>query len=277
MHVLNGGTKLEGRLDLILSELGFASSRQKAKELILEGHAVVNDKVCMKPSYVVKDSDKIEITGETLKYVGRGGLKLEKIIELCNPELNGKVCMDIGASTGGFTDCMLQNGAKMVYAVDVGSDQLAKKLCDDSRVVNMEKTDIRNVEPDTLKYVPEFISVDVSFISLKLILDCVYKLLSDNGTATVLIKPQFEAGKENVGKNGIVKSRKVHFNVLADITSFALNIGFNITAVCHSPITGAKGNIEYLMCLNKNGENNPVDLKNIVDEAFNTLKNGGKA
>lgn len=268
---------MEGRLDIVLPEMGFASSRQKAKELILEGHAVVNGKVCVKPSYMVKDSDKITVEGETLKYVGRGGLKLEKIIELCNPALDGRTCMDIGASTGGFTDCMLQNGAKLVYAVDVGSGQLAQKLCDDSRVVNMEKTDIRNVDQSQLDCIPEFISVDVSFISLKLILDCVYRLLSDDGTAAVLIKPQFEAGKENVGKNGIVKSRKVHMNVLADITSFAVNTGFKISAVCHSPITGAKGNIEYLMCLKKSGESVAVDMKKIVDDAFNTLKNGGKA
>lgn len=268
---------MEGRLDVVLFETGLASSRQKAKEIVLEGHAAVNGKVCLKPSFAIKEGDKVSIVGETLKYVGRGGLKLEKIIELYNPEIKGRVCMDIGASTGGFTDCMLQNGAEMVYAVDVGSGQLAQKLCEDSRVINMEKTDIRNVETSDLQHLPEFISVDVSFISLKLILDSVYRLLSDNGTAALLIKPQFEAGKENVGKNGIVKSRKVHINVLADVTSFAKEAGFSITAVCYSPITGSKGNIEYLMCLKKSGESIVADLKKIVDDAFNTLKGGGKA
>ncbi len=268
---------MENRLDIVLAERGLASSRQKAKELISGGHAAVNGKICMKPSFKVSDSDTLEIVGETLKYVGRGGLKLEKIVELCSPDINGKVCMDIGASTGGFTDCMLQNGAKLVYAVDVGSGQLAEKLCNDKRVINMEKTDIRNVEPSSLETLPEFISVDVSFISLRLILGCVYSLLADGGMAAVLIKPQFEAGRENVGKNGIVKSRNVHMNILSDITAFAKEKGFALKALCHSPITGSKGNIEYLMCLEKSGDSIVTDLKRLVDDAFNTLKTGGKS
>ncbi len=268
---------MKGRLDIVLPEMGLAASRQKAKELILEGHAEVNGKICLKPSYIVNDDDVIKITGETLKYVGRGGLKLEKIISLCNIDINGKVCMDIGASTGGFTDCMLQNGAQTVYAIDVGSGQLAQKLCIDQRVVNMEKTDIRTVKPSDLPFLPEFISVDVSFISLKLILSHVYELLAENGTAAVLIKPQFEAGRENVGKNGIVKSRNVHVSVVADILSFAAETGFALTGICHSPITGSKGNIEYLMCLKKGGESQTADVKKLVDDAFKNLKSGGKS
>lgn len=268
---------MKGRLDIVLPEMGLAVSRQKAKELILEGHAEVNGKICLKPSYIVSDDDIIKITGETLKYVGRGGIKLEKIISLCNIDINGKVCMDIGASTGGFTDCMLQNGAKTVYAVDVGSGQLAQKLCGNNRVVNMEKTDIRNVKPSDLPVLPALISTDVSFISLKLILGNVYELLAENGMAAVLIKPQFEAGRENIGKNGIVKSRNVHISVVADILSFAAEIGFALIGICHSPITGSKGNIEYLMCLKKGGEGRTADVKKLVDEAFKTLKTGGKS
>lgn len=184
--------------------------------------------------------------------------------------------MDIGASTGGFTDCMLQNGAETVYAVDVGSGQLAKKLCSDSRVVNMEKTDIRNIKASDLKRLPDFISVDVSFISLKLILNCVFSLLTENGTAAVLIKPQFEAGRENIGKNGIVKSKNAHIDVITDIISFAEHVGFLMAGICHSPVTGSKGNIEYLICLKKNGESLTTDVKKLVDNAFETLKTGGK-
>lgn len=260
------------RLDVFLYEKGFAPSRQKAKELVLEGHALVNGKLLTKPSYPVDDSDSVEISGETLKYVGRGGLKLEKIVKLCGIDLNGKICMDIGASTGGFTDCMLQNGAKMIYAVDVGSGQLAQKLCGDERVVNMEKTDIRNVKASDLSKLPEFISVDVSFISLKLILSRVFELLDENGIAAVLIKPQFEAGRNKIGKNGIVKSKNVHVSVVADIISFSERTGFKIIGICHSPITGSKGNIEYLICLGKHGEGVNADVKKIVDEAFAALR-----
>ncbi len=268
---------MEGRLDIVLHQMNLASSRQKAKELILQGHTEINGKVCLKPSYMVKENDDIKIIGETLKYVGRGGLKLEKIIEICGLDISGKTCMDIGASTGGFTDCMLQNGAEMVYAVDVGSGQLAPKLCDDKRVINMEKTDIRTVKPSDISKLPEFISVDVSFISLKLILDCVYGLLSEDGTAAVLIKPQFEAGRENVGKNGIVKSKKAHINVVSGIIDFVLKIGFSVTGICYSPITGSKGNIEYLMCLNKGSDSLIVDVKQLIDDAFEILKSGGKS
>lgn len=257
------------RLDIMLSEMGLAVSRQKAKEMIVGGHISVNGKICPKPSFSVSSDDDIKIIGETLKYVGRGGLKLERIISICGIELSGMTCMDIGASTGGFTDCMLQNGAGSVYAVDVGSGQLAEKLRNDKRVVNMEKTDIRNVDAASLKRLPDFISVDVSFISLKLILKCVWELLSENGTAAVLIKPQFEAGRENIGKNGIVKSKKIHLNVLTNIISFTEKTGFAIIGICHSPITGSKGNIEYLMCLKKHGVQSNYNLKQLVDDAFN--------
>ncbi len=268
---------MKERLDVTMFERGMAASRQKAKEMITEGHVNVNGKTCMKPSFAVDSDADIHIIGETLKYVGRGGLKLESIISLCGISLEGKICMDIGASTGGFTDCMLQNGASAVYAVDVGSGQLAQKLAADSRVINMEKTDIRNISLCDLEKKPEFISADVSFISLKLILRKIYELLADNGVAAVLIKPQFEAGRENIGKNGIVKSRNVHKSVVADIISFSSQLGFSIAGICCSPITGSKGNIEYLMCLKKNGQSINVDVVKLVDDAFNKLKSGGKS
>lgn len=267
---------MEGRLDAVLPQLGLVPSRKAAKELILQGFAMINGKVCTKPSFAVKDGDDIKVTGGVPKYVGRGGRKLEKIIELCGLKLENCVCMDIGASTGGFTDCMLQNGAQKVYAVDVGSGQLDVSLCCDSRVVNMENTDIRSVRPSDFPVLPGFISADVSFISLRLILERMYELLEPEGFAAVLIKPQFEAGRENIGKNGIVKSVAAHIDVIADIIEFSKKTGFAIKGICYSPITGTKGNIEYLMCLKKGGDSISIDVKKLVDIAFEALKNGGR-
>lgn len=268
---------MKERLDVTLLKLGLAESRQKAKELIIGGHAEVNGSICIKPSYEAGEDDDIRIVGNTLRYVGRGGLKLEKAIKEFSISVSDKVCMDIGASTGGFTDCMLQNGADMVYALDVGSGQLAEKLRLNSRVVNMEKTDIRDVK--ALDKPPEFISADVSFISLRLILDCIYQLLAKNGTAVALIKPQFEAGRENVGKNGIVKSEKVHIRVIEEMLAAVQRSGFTFAGLCHSPIRGAKGNIEYLIYLKKDGSNrtSDIDIKAVVDKAFEEFKTGGKA
>jgi len=210
--------------------------------------------------------------------VSRGGLKLEKAMGLWPIQLKDKICADIGASTGGFTDCMLQNGAEKVYAVDVGSGQLAKKLIEDSRVLNMEKTDIRKLKKDSIKDKIDFISADVSFISLKLVLPYIYELLSECGQAAVLIKPQFEAGRQNLGKNGIVKSKKVHERILYEISEFAVTIGFKIIDLCCSPVTGGDGNIEYLIYMDceVNRKSEVFDLKMIVDDAFGRFRTGGK-
>lgn len=264
------------RIDVELVSRKLFQSRQKAKEAIVEGNVSVNGKVCLKPSFDVTENDKIDISGDILSFVGRGGLKLEKIIKKHNLEFDGKTCMDIGASTGGFTDCMLQRGAEYVYAVDVGSGQLAQKLCVDKRVCNMEKTDIRNVSADTFDRKIDFISIDVSFISLKLVLPKAFELLSDSGSMAVLVKPQFEAGKSNINKNGIVKSPKAHENVLSDIISFAMKTGFEITDADYSPVTGGSGNIEYLLLLKKGNGVFTDDIKNLVNETFKNFKNGGK-
>ena len=217
------------------------------------------------------------MSGNVLGFVGRGGLKLEKIADKHKLTFSGKICMDIGASTGGFTDCMLQRGAEFVYAVDVGSGQLADKLRRDKRVNNMEKTDIRDVSSEDLKREIDFISVDVSFISLKLILPKASELLKCDGSMAVLVKPQFEAGKSNIGKNGVVKSQKVHENVLCDIISFAFQTGLVVCDADFSPVTGGSGNIEYLLLLKKGSEFFLPDIKKLTASAFENFKNGGKS
>jgi len=240
------------RADVFLTEFNYVKSRQLAKNLIKDGRLLVNDKVCDKPSFDIKPDDVIKIVGDNPKYVGRGGLKLETAINEFNISLKGKVCIDIGASTGGFTDCMLQNGASKVYALDVGHDQLDETLLADSRVINLEKTNVRDVDTSTFdNSLVDFISVDVSFISLKLVLPKVYELLQSEGSAVALIKPQFEAGKSNLNKNGIVKSEKVRTSVVNDIQAFAQSLGFTILGLCQSAITGSKGNVEYLIYILK--------------------------
>lgn len=243
---------MQSRLDLYLSENKIVKSRSVAAKMIKEGKISVNGKVCTKSSFMISETDKIEVTGDMPKYVGRGGLKLEKAIDFFNIDLKGKICIDIGASTGGFTDCMLQNSAEKVYAVDVGSDQLDEKLKADNRVVSMEKTDIRNITDEIPS--AEFISIDVSFISLKLVLPSAYRLLCNDGSLVALIKPQFEAGKGNLNKKGIVKDEKVRRKVCEDIKEFASSCGFYIIGLTESPISGGDGNIEYLIYIKK-GEN----------------------
>ncbi|MGN1411636.1 MAG: TlyA family RNA methyltransferase [Oscillospiraceae bacterium] len=236
------------RADIFLFENGCTKSRQLAKNLIVDGRLFVNGKQCTKPSFDICPNDNVEIVGDNPKYVGRGGIKLETAIDEFNISLDGATCIDIGASTGGFTDCMLQNGARKVYAVDVGHDQLDSKLLSDNRVINLEKTNIRDVNISTFDNSPvDFISVDVSFISLKLVLPKVYELLKSGGSAVTLIKPQFEAGKKHLNKNGIVKSEKVRQSVIDDIKTFAQSLGFTILGICQSSITGSKGNVEFLM------------------------------
>lgn len=237
------------RLDVYLSDNNIVKSRSLAAILIKQGSVEVNGRICTKPSFTVGDGDNVKIIGELPKYVGRGGLKLEKALAHYRLHLDGTVCIDIGASTGGFTDCMLQNGAEKVYSVDVGTDQLDEKLRNDSRVISMEKTDIRNCV-GTLPQV-DFISIDVSFISLKLVLPSAFALLKDGGECVALIKPQFEAGKAHLSKNGIVRDTKVHKKVCDNIAEFASAVGFERSEIIPSPITGGDGNTEYLIYLKR--------------------------
>lgn len=236
------------RLDSALVERHIAKSRTLAQSLIKDGAISVNGTICDKPSFSVSDSDGIELLGELPKYVSRGGLKLEKAVNEFSIELNGLVCLDIGASTGGFTDCMLQNGAKKVYAVDVGTNQLDQKLRGDERVVSLEKTDIRSfTSPEQI----DFISIDVSFISLKTVLPCAFSQLKENGKCVALIKPQFEAGRKALNKNGIVTDAKIRENVVAEIKQFCADLGFLVIGTTNSAIKGGDGNVEFLIFLAK--------------------------
>lgn len=239
------------RLDVAVFERGLAGTREKAKALIMAGSVYLNGQKALKGGAAVKDTDIIEVRGAVNPYVSRGGLKLHKAVQNFGLSLEGCVCMDIGASTGGFTDCMLSNGAAKVYAIDVGYGQLAWKLRCDERVVNMERTNFRYVTHEQIPEQVDFASVDVSFISLRKILPVMRELLRDGGRAVCLIKPQFEAGRENVGKKGVVRDRAVHESVVASITEFAVESGFNVCNVDFSPIKGPEGNIEYLMLVEK--------------------------
>lgn len=239
------------RLDMAVFERGLAETREKAKALIMAGSVYLNGQKALKGGAAVKATDIIEVRGAVNPYVSRGGLKLHKAVQNFGLSLEGCVCMDIGASTGGFTDCMLSNGAAKVYAIDVGYGQLAWKLRCDERVVNMERTNFRYVTHEQIPEQVDFASVDVSFISLRKILPVMRELLRDGGRAVCLIKPQFEAGRENVGKKGVVRDRAVHESVVASITEFAVESGFNVCNVDFSPIKGPEGNIEYLMLVEK--------------------------
>lgn len=242
---------MKERLDILLVKRGLAPSREKAKAMIMEGNVFVENQREDKAGTSIPENAKIEIKGNTLKYVSRGGLKLEKAMNHFDIELQNKVCMDIGASTGGFTDCMLQNGASKVYAVDVGYGQFAWKLRTDERVVCMEKTNIRYVTPEDIGEPLDFASVDVSFISLSKVLPAARELLKDGGEMVCLIKPQFEAGREKVGKNGVVKDIAVHKEVILMIADYAMANGLGVMGLDFSPIKGPKGNIEYLIYLDK--------------------------
>ena len=237
------------RLDVLMVQRNLAESREKAKALIMSGIVYVNGQKEDKAGTSFEETVQIEVRGSTLKYVSRGGLKLEKAMSHFGVELAGKVCMDVGASTGGFTDCMLQNGAVKVYAVDVGHGQLAWKLRNDDRVICMEKTNIRYVTPEDIGERIEFASIDVSFISLTKVLGPVKQLLTDDGQVVCLIKPQFEAGREKVGKKGVVREKSVHLEVIEMVSDYARSIGFGILGLEFSPIKGPEGNIEYLLYL----------------------------
>ena len=242
---------MKERLDILLVKRGLAPSREKAKAMIMEGNVFVENQREDKAGTSIPENAKIEIKGNTLKYVSRGGLKLEKAMNHFDIELQNKVCMDIGASTGGFTDCMLQNGASKVYSVDVGYGQFAWKLRQDPRVVCMEKTNIRYVTPEDIGDALDFASVDVSFISLTKILEPARNLLKDGGQMVCLIKPQFEAGREKVGKKGVVRDKAGHLEVVERIVTFALEHGFSVHHLSYSPIKGPEGNIEYLVHIEK--------------------------
>ncbi len=239
------------RLDVALVENGFAESREKAKALIMAGIVYVNNQKSDKAGNMLKPEDIIEVRGETLKYVSRGGLKLEKAVRVFDFSLQNAICADIGASTGGFTDCMLQNGAKKVYAIDVGYGQLAWKLRTDERVVNLERTNFRYVTKEQIPEELDFASIDVSFISLSLILPVLRTLLKDGGQAVCLIKPQFEAGKENVGKKGVVRDKNVHISVIEKIIELLKENNFTLLGLDFSPVKGPEGNIEYLCHIKK--------------------------
>ena len=263
------------RLDVLLVSRGLAESREKAKAIIMSGNVYVDGQKEDKAGTSFNDKVNIEVRGNTLKYVSRGGLKLEKAMANFDVTLEGKICMDVGSSTGGFTDCLLQNGAVRVYAVDVGHGQLAWKLRNDERVVCMEKTNIRYVTPDDIPDKIQFSSIDVSFISLTKVLGPVKELLSDDGQIVCLIKPQFEAGREKVGKHGVVRDKAVHLEVINKVIEYAVSIGFEVLNLEFSPVKGPEGNIEYLLHLQKHTEgiyeHIPFVPQNIVEKAHETL------
>ncbi len=279
---------MKERLDVLLVRQGFAESREKAKAVIMSGSVYVNGQKEDKAGTMFDvEKARLEVRGNTLKYVSRGGLKLEKAVDQFQVELSGKVCMDIGASTGGFTDCMLQNGAAKVYAVDVGHGQLAWKLRNDERVICMEKTNFRYMVREDIAEELDFASVDVSFISLDKILGPAYNLLKPNAQMVCLIKPQFEAGREKVGKKGVVREPAVHKEVIEAVLAFTLTKGFGLLHLDFSPIRGPEGNIEYLMHLVKKDpvaadfdavdfiRNHYADeIDEIVASAHKTLDNG---
>lgn len=242
---------MKKRLDVELVDRGLVQSRERAKVVIMEGLVYVNGQKSDKAGTPVKEDDRIEVRGETLRYVSRGGKKLEKAMQVFPVVLEGCTCMDIGASTGGFTDCMLQNGAVKVYAVDVGYGQLAWSLRTDERVVNLERTNIRYITEEQVPQPVDFISVDVSFISLTLVLPVAHRLLKDGAQMVCLVKPQFEAGKDKVGKKGVVRDPQIHREVIRKVIDCAAELGFWVRGLDFSPIKGPEGNIEYLLFLQK--------------------------
>ena len=267
---------MKERLDILLVNKGLAPSREKAKAMIMEGNVFVDNNREDKAGSTFDVNANIEVKGNTLKYVSRGGLKLEKAMKNFGVELEGKVCMDVGASTGGFTDCMLQNGAVKVYSVDVGHGQLDWKLRNDERVVCMEKTNIRYVTPEDIEEPVDFSSIDVSFISLTKVLLPVRNLLSQDGQIVCLIKPQFEAGREKVGKKGVVRDPAVHKEVIEKVIAFAKEQYLEPLALDFSPIKGPEGNIEYLLYLQKKPEgtemtDGDMDVDAVVGQAHGTL------
>lgn len=248
------------RADILMVEQSLVQSRERAKALIMEGVVYHGENKVMKPSDTFPDDAILSLRENPIPFVSRGGLKLDKAIRKYGIDLNGAVCLDVGASTGGFTDCMLKNGAEHVYAVDVGYGQLDWKLRNDHRVTCMERHNARNMDTSWFDSMPSFASCDVSFISIKLILPRIYLSLTDSGSAVILVKPQFEAGKNKIGKNGVVRDPETHYEVLKEAAKFAVQCGFSILALDYSPITGPKGNIEYLMYLTKSSTGDAFDI-----------------
>ena len=267
---------MKERLDVLLVSQGLAISREKAKAIIMSGNVLVNGQREDKAGTMIDVKAEITVKGGQLKYVSRGGLKLEKAMSHFDLTLEGRVCMDVGASTGGFTDCMLQNGAVKVYSVDVGHGQLDWKLRNDPRVVCMEKTNIRYVTPEQIEEPAAFVSIDVSFISLTKVLPSVRELMTEDGEIVCLIKPQFEAGREKVGKKGVVRDPKVHEEVIEKVIDFAATVGLESRELEFSPIKGPEGNIEYLLHLLKRPDAASVEpfaenVQEIVAQAHGTL------
>ena len=256
--------KLKERLDVLLVNKGLAESREKAKRTIMAGLVSVDGRVEDKPGSAFDPDSEIEVKGRECPYVSRGGLKLEKAIENWGVECEGRICMDMGASTGGFTDCMLQHGASKVYAVDVGYGQLDYRLRTDDRVVNMEKTNIRYLDTSLIEEPVDLISIDVSFISLKHMFPVVSKLLSEDGLTVCLVKPQFEAGREQVGKGGIVRDPSVHKEVISKVIGYAEENGLFPQELSFSPIKGTKGNIEYILLLSRKKCDNELSIDETV-------------
>lgn len=268
------------RLDAAVFEQGFCDSREKAKMLIMAGVVYVNNQKADKPGMQIKDDDSIEVRSNPLKYVSRGGLKLEKAMSSFDIKLDGLVCADIGASTGGFTDCMLQNGAKKVYSIDVGYGQLAWKLRTDPRVVNMERTNFRYVTEEQVPDELSFASVDVSFISLSLIVPVMRTLMRNDAYAVCLIKPQFEAGRDKIGKKGVVRDKSVHVEVVDNIIGMMLNNGFSVSCLDYSPVKGPEGNIEYLILVQKSDQpvnNLKTTAKDVVMRSHDALDHAPEA
>lgn len=267
------GLKKE-RLDVLLVNRGMVESREKAKAIIMTGNVFVDHQREDKAGQKFPENAYIEIKGKKLKFVSRGGYKLDKAVHVFPIVLEGCVCMDVGASTGGFTDCMLQNGAKFVYAVDVGTNQLAWKLRQDERVKSMEKTNIRYVTPEDIGEQVDFVSIDVAFISLDKVLEPVREIMKDGASMVCLIKPQFEAGREKVGKKGVVRDKSVHIEVIEAVVLYARSLGFAIKGLDFSPIRGPEGNIEYLLYVRKEegeqeglSEEEKEQIRKMVDNA----------
>lgn len=259
------------RLDVLLFEKGMVPSRERAKAIIMSGIVYVNNQKADKAGMSIPKDAEIEIRGKTNSFVSRGGLKIEKALTYFQIDPKDLCAMDIGASTGGFTDCLLTRGARKVYSIDVGYGQLAWKLRQDPRVVCMERTNIRKVTPDMLDDVPEFAVIDVSFISLKLVLPVVAQLLNEHGRIACLIKPQFEAGKGKVGKKGVVREPEIHLDVLNAFIENAHEAGFHVYNLTFSPIKGPEGNIEFLGYIGKDGEDADIDTAALVAEAHGAL------
>ena len=265
------------RVDVLAYKQGLFDTREQAKRGVMAGLvvAVINGERFDKPGEKIDEATELKLKGEKLKYVSRGGLKLEKALNQFGLSVEGKIAIDIGASTGGFTDVMLQNGASQVFSVDVGTNQLAWKLRNDPRVVSMEQFNFRYAEPDDFEATPNFASIDVSFISLDLILPALHRILAENGQVVALVKPQFEAGREQIGKNGIIKDPKIHLAVLEKVAAFAGTHGFAVMGVDYSPIQGGHGNIEFLMYLEKKEEKTKPtteQLEAVVERAHKEFK-----